>query len=34
MVGLGGNGARDPQFSNADSRPIARNSLEKPYLLG
>ena len=33
MVRLGGKRARDPQFSNADSRPIAQNALEKPYLL-
>ena len=25
-----GNGTRDPQSSNADSRPITRNALEKP----
>ena len=33
MVRLGGNGACDPQFSNADSRPIAQIALEKSYLL-
>ena len=33
VVRLGGNGARDPQFSNADCRPIAQKALEKPYLL-
>ena len=37
MVKLEGNGARDPQSSNADSRRIAQNAMEKPcssaYLL-
>ena len=33
MVRFGGSGVRDPQFSNADSRPIAQNALEKTYLL-
>ena len=33
MVRLWVNGTRDLQFSNAESRPIAQNALEKPYLL-
>ena len=33
VVGLGSNEARDPQFSNADSRSIGQNAIEKPCLL-
>ena len=32
VVRLESNGTRDPQSSNADSRPIAKNPLKKPVI--